>query len=80
VPNWRVYSRSGCCLCERMIEELTEILGPAAVSHAQVIDIEGDPVLEQRYGTRIPVLTLDDEFVCCYQLDRDRVRRILEAG
>ena len=49
---------------------------PAAAA-VQVVDIEGQPELERRYGTRIPVLTADGEFVCAYRLDTDRVRAYL---
>ena len=76
MPRWTVYSRADCSLCERMFEELAELLGPAAAAAVQVIDIDGQPGLEQRYGTRIPVLTADDEFVCAYRLDAQRVRAL----
>ena len=75
MPEWRIYSRPGCCLCEELIEELIEVLGPAA-AHAQIVDISGDAVLERKYGARIPVLMADDEFVCAYRLDRQRVEQL----
>jgi Glutaredoxin-like domain (DUF836) len=74
MPHWTVYSRADCSLCERLIEELAELLGPEAAAAVQVVDIDGQPELEHRYGTRIPVLTADGEFVCAYRLDADRVR------
>jgi Glutaredoxin-like domain (DUF836) len=74
MPQWTVYSRADCSLCERLIEELAELLGPQAAAAVQVVDIDGQPELEHRYGTRIPVLTADGEFVCAYRLDADRVR------
>lgn len=76
VPDWRVYSRPGCSLCEQMIEELAAVLGPAA-AHAQVIDISGNDSLERKYGARIPVLLADGEFVCAYRLDHGRVQQLL---
>ena len=77
MPVWTVYSRADCGLCERMLEELAELLGPQAATAVQVIDIEGQPELERRYGARLPVLTADDEFVCAYRLDVERVRALL---
>ena len=77
MPQWTVYSRADCSLCERMLEDLAELLGPEAAAAVQVVDIEGQPELERRYGTRIPVLTADDEFVCAYRLDAERVRAYL---
>ena len=42
----------------------------------QVVDIDGQPELERKYGTRIPVLMADGEFVCAYRLDVERVRAL----
>jgi glutaredoxin len=77
MPQWTVYSRAGCSLCEHMLEELAELLGSPAAAAVQVVDIEGDPELERKYGTRIPVLLADGEFVCAYRLDAERVRAYL---
>jgi hypothetical protein len=77
MPQWTVYSRAGCSLCEHMLEELAELLGSQAAAAVQVVDIEGDPELERKYGTRIPVLLADGEFVCAYRLDAERVRAYL---
>ena len=75
MPQWTVYSRADCSLCEHMLEELAELLGPQAA--VQVVDIDGEPELERKFGTRIPVLLADGEFVCAYRLDVDRVRACL---
>jgi Glutaredoxin-like domain (DUF836) len=77
MPQWTVYSRADCSLCERMLEELAELLGGQAAATVQVVDIDGQPELERRYGTRIPVLTADGEFVCAYRLDAERVRALI---
>ena len=77
MPAWRVYSRAGCCLCEQMIEELAQLLGTAA-AQVQVVDIAGDPELERKYGSRIPVLMADDELVCAYRLDPQRLQYWLQ--
>ena len=77
MPQWTVYSRADCSLCEQLQEDLAELLGPAAAAAVQVVDIEGDPELEGKYGTRIPVLLADGEFVCAYRLDAERVQAYL---
>jgi hypothetical protein len=77
MPQWTVYSRADCSLCERMLDELAALLGPEAATAVQVVDIAGQPELERRYGTRIPVLTADCDFVCAYRLDPERVRGYL---
>ena len=79
MPQWTVYSRADCSLCERLLEELAELLGPAAAAAVQIVDIEGDPELERKYGTRIPVLLADGEFVCAYRLDAERVQAYLSG-
>jgi hypothetical protein len=58
--------------------ELAELLGARAAS-VQVVDIDGDPSLSRKYSERIPVLTVDDDFVCAYRLDVERVRRYLDS-
>jgi hypothetical protein len=73
MPEWTVYSRPGCGLCEQMLEELASVLPPAEAARVQVVDIDTDPELTRKYGTRIPVLLVDGEFVCAYRLDRQRV-------
>jgi thioredoxin reductase (NADPH) len=34
-----------------------------------VIDVDEDPVLQSRYGERVPVLVADGKEVCHYHLD-----------
>jgi hypothetical protein len=75
MPQWTVYSRPECGLCDELIVELAPLLGP--VDRVMVVDISGDPELERRYGQRIPVLLADGEFVCAHRLDADRVRALL---
>ena len=48
-----LYSRQGCCLCEGLEERLRELLPPG---HLQVVDVDGDPALQARYGFSVPVL------------------------
>jgi hypothetical protein len=80
MPQWTVYSRADCSLCERMLDELAELLGPADAAAVQVVDIDGDPELERKYGMRIPVLLAGGEFVCAYRLDAERVRAYLQMS
>ena len=71
--NWQLLTRAECGLCEEMQHALVAMLGEAA-GHIAVIDIDDHPQLMQKYGNRIPVLMIDDEVVCCYRLDAERVR------
>ena len=56
-----------------MMMDLAAALGARAADDVIVVDITDNEELERRYGSKIPVLTADDDFVCCYRLDRDRV-------
>jgi hypothetical protein len=74
MTQWTVYSRPECSLCEQMLFELEELLGPDAMTQVGVVDISQDAELERKYGSRIPVLMADGEFVCAYRLDAVRAR------
>jgi hypothetical protein len=52
-----LYSRQGCCLCEGLEERLRALQLPAPLA---VIDVDGDPELQQRYGLEVPVLVVRD--------------------
>jgi hypothetical protein len=71
VRRWTLLSRPDCSLCETLHWELAQLLGSGA--DIRLVDISGDAELESRYGTRIPVLLADEEFVCAYRLDPERV-------
>jgi hypothetical protein len=71
--QWTVLSRPECSLCEQLLTELAEMLGPAEAARVGVVDVDQDPELARKYGHRVPVLLADGEFVCDYRFDRDRV-------
>jgi len=76
MTRWTVYTRPECSLCEELLADLAGLIGAGlpATDTVTVVDISGDPELEQRYGQRVPVLMADGEFVCAYRLDPERVR------
>ena len=63
-----VYSRSGCHLCEDMLIHLQQ-LAPELDFSFDIVEITGNPDLEQKYGLRVPVLMADDHEICHYMLD-----------
>lgn len=77
--QWTVYSRAGCTLCEELLVDLAQVLGPAAAQVA-VIDITDDLDLERKYGQRVPVLLADGDFVCAYRLDIERIKPYLDTS
>jgi hypothetical protein len=54
-PPLRLYTRAGCCLCEGL-EERLRALDPSPP--LELVDVDGDPALQARYGLRVPVLAV----------------------
>ncbi|MEB3202490.1 MAG: glutaredoxin family protein [Synechococcus sp.] len=48
-------TRRGCCLCEGLEQKLAGLVPPPAVA---LVDVDGDPVLQHRYGLEVPVLLI----------------------
>lgn len=44
------------------------------------VDIDADPVLRQRYDTRVPVLAAGATEICYYFLEEDRLRACLQPA
>ena len=75
MPQIRVYSRPGCHLCEQLVEELLpRIRGQLEL---EVVNIDDRAAWQDEFGTRIPVVEFDGEFICQYTLDEDAIGRIL---
>lgn len=55
-----LFTRQGCCLCEGLEERLVELgltaIGPAP--RLTLINVDGDPELQSRYGLEVPVLAV----------------------
>lgn len=49
-----IFSRKGCHLCEEVEGEVRSVKG--ATVDLAVVDIDGDPSLQARYLTRVPVV------------------------
>jgi predicted thioredoxin/glutaredoxin len=79
MTEWTLLTRHGCTLCEEFIEELAAVLGATEAARVRVVDIDPDPELSRKYGTRIPVLLADGDFVCQYRVDHDRLRPYIQG-
>ncbi len=73
-----VYIRTGCHLCEDMLQELQQRQAGLGFS-LRIVDISGRPELEALYGTKVPVLTRDENEVCHYFLDAVALQRCFEG-
>ncbi len=74
--NLTVYAREWCCLCDTMYAALAP-LGDELGFEVDMVFIDGDDVLEARYGTRVPVLSEAETEICHYVLDTDALRAYL---
>ena len=64
-----LYGRAYCHLCEDMLHAL-EGLQQELRFTVETVDVDADPVLERRYGERVPVLVgPDEQEICHYFLD-----------
>jgi len=72
-----VYLRTGCHLCEDMLLQLHE-LQTVLDLELELIDIAGNPSLEQKYGEKIPALTGNGQEICHYFLDQVALQRYIE--
>ena len=71
-----LYGRSYCHLCDDMIAALEPLRSEFGFA-LEVIDIDGDPVLERRFDTLVPVLMHADAELCHYHLEVGKVRAYL---
>ncbi len=69
MPVLTLFGREDCHLCHEMIAELEEIQ-PDFLFDIEVVDIDRDANLKEKYGHLVPVLTSNDEEICHYFLDR----------
>jgi glutaredoxin len=70
-----VYTRVGCKLCreaERIAAEVAH--GRATV---ELVDIDADPAITERYTIRVPVVAVDGHELFEYHVDADALRRAL---
>ena len=75
MPEFVVYSRRGCHLCEEMLEQLEPLCRGRAT--LLVKDVDAKPDWADAYGLYVPVLVVDGTEVCRYQLDRPAVLQLL---
>ena len=77
MPVLTVYGKPGCHLCDDARAAVRDVLAGRDVGLREV-DVTLDPVLERRYGERIPVVALDGEELFDYLVDPDVLRDRLD--
>ena len=68
MPVLTLYGKPGCHLCDDARAAVQDALAGRDAELCEV-DVTLDPVLERRYGERIPVLAVDGEELFEYVVD-----------
>ncbi|EFK96294.1 Glutaredoxin 2 [sediment metagenome] len=63
-----VLSRGYCHLCHQMIAELEKLRDRHGFT-IDVVDVDREPALEEKWGDKVPVLLDGDVEICHYFLD-----------
>ena len=64
-----VLSREYCHLCEDMIAALRKLQAQRGYFDLEIVDVDRDAALKERYDERVPALLLDGVEVCHYRFD-----------
>jgi thiol-disulfide isomerase/thioredoxin len=79
--HFTLYSRSWCHLCEDLLAALRNFMARAGLPFSvDVIDVDADPALVERFDELVPVLYGDDlagPELCHYFFDEKALRRYL---
>lgn len=57
-PPLILLTRSGCCLCSGLAERLGSLLPHETL---RLMDVDGDPLLQQRFGLLVPLLVVGSD-------------------
>ncbi len=68
-----LYYREGCHLCQNMLQALRGLQSHLGFE-LQLVDIDRDTRLRQRYDEWVPVLCEDERELCHYYLDEQALR------
>lgn len=76
-PRRRVtlYTRAGCHLCERAEVAVRRVARGRA--EVELVDIDRDPALRDRYTVRVPVVEVDGREVAEFEVDLAALRAAL---
>ena len=62
-----LYTRAGCHLCENAEQVIAQVA--AGRARVELVDIDADPALTDRYTVRVPVVAVDGVEIAEYELD-----------
>jgi glutaredoxin len=74
-PRVVLYTRDGCHLCDDALDRLRQF-----GLNAQLVDIDADAELRERFNTCVPVVEIDGRIRFRGRVDPVLLRRIVEHG
>ncbi len=74
-----LYSKPGCCLCDKA-KELIGRLRPDYEVQLEEIDITSDPAVFERYRYTIPVVVVDGHTEIVTKVSEYRMRQALQGS
>lgn len=72
-----LFTKPGCHLCDIMKAVITGISDEIDFKYEE-INIESDKLLFEKYGKKIPVLSLNGRMIAKYSIDKDRLLKMLK--
>ncbi|MCW8887882.1 MAG: glutaredoxin family protein [Gammaproteobacteria bacterium] len=77
--RYHLYLRSGCSLCEAMLQEIGEFSGEL-LQQTEIRDVDARTEWQDRFGLLVPVLTNGQgQEICHYFLDIEQLRSSISA-
>ena len=73
-----VWFREYCSLCHKMREQLKPYQEQFGFE-LDIVDVDEDPVLEEKYNELVPVLLDGDTEICHWFLDEEKLKAHLSA-
>lgn len=73
-----VYTRQGCHLCDEAIAVVRLVADGRA--DVELIDIDADPLLTERYTVRVPVIAVDGVEIAQYQIAPEQLEVALGSS
>jgi len=76
-----VYTRENCHLCDDAIETIERVADSVSRPvDVETVDVDADPDLRDRYGERVPYVTVDGRPAFKYRVDADDLRATLTGS
>ncbi|MCG3777872.1 MAG: hypothetical protein JW388_0568 [Nitrospira sp.] len=74
-----ILTRDECHLCDVIYQMATHLQSEMNITTSKV-RIEGDPALAERYGSKVPVVLLDEIEYCSEKMTERELRRAIKKA